>query len=254
MFVYKSHHNDLIIIKHLLLRIKFPTKHLFWVFHFLKLLQWRHFVTYLWNNPRSLTCHTHAQPFYSSLDSVQDNPGELVPEETFTHSHLSWSSVIPYLLPPSITINGIPCSIYVPGSLFPQSLSKFSLVCLLVWHPQLHTPYISSPKHCLLFAAHAHTITTCFAVVPRLCHLNLVFLSQPFTSFNTTHPSNHSHLCPLKCHLIFLSYGPGLTSVQHTTLDTTAVQSPSHYQWRPIRILVSTAASAFLSTFNMSPK
>jgi len=37
-----------------------------------------------------------------------------------------------------------PCSIYVPGSLFSQSLSKFSLVYLLAWHPQLHTPYISS--------------------------------------------------------------------------------------------------------------
>ena len=41
------------------------------------------------------------QPFHSSLDFVWDNPGELVPEETFTHSHLSWSSIIPYLLPPS---------------------------------------------------------------------------------------------------------------------------------------------------------
>ena len=50
------------------------------------------------------------------------------------------------------------CSIYVPDSLFPQSLSKFSLVYLLAWHPPLHTPYISSPNHCLLFAAHAHTI------------------------------------------------------------------------------------------------
>jgi len=38
------------------------------------------------------------------------------------------------------------CSIYVPGSLFPQSLSKFSLVYLLAWHPPLHTPYISSPN------------------------------------------------------------------------------------------------------------
>jgi len=27
------------------------------------------------------------------------------------------------------------------------------------------------------FTAHAHTIATCFAVVPRLCHLILVFLS-----------------------------------------------------------------------------
>jgi len=51
--------------------------------------------------------HAHTQPFYSSLDSVRDNPGEPVPEETFTHSHLSWSSVIPYLLPPYIVIHGI---------------------------------------------------------------------------------------------------------------------------------------------------
>ena len=37
------------------------------------------------------------KPFYGPLDFVQDNPGESVPEETFTHSHLLWSSIIPYL-------------------------------------------------------------------------------------------------------------------------------------------------------------
>ena len=42
------------------------------------------------------------QPFYGSLEFAWDNPGEPVPEETFTHSHLSWSSIIPYLLLPSI--------------------------------------------------------------------------------------------------------------------------------------------------------
>jgi len=50
-----------------------------------------------------------------------------------------------------------PHSIFVPDNLFPQFLSKFSLVYLLSWHPPLHTPYISSPNHCLLFAAHAYT-------------------------------------------------------------------------------------------------
>jgi len=40
-----------------------------------------------------------------------------------------------------------PCSIYMPGSLFPQSLFKFSLVSLLAWHPPLHTPYISSTNN-----------------------------------------------------------------------------------------------------------
>jgi len=69
------------------------------------------------------------------------------------------------------------CSIYMPNSLFAQFLSKFYLLYLLAWHPTLHTPYISSPNHCLLFAAHAHTITICFAVVLRLCHLILISLS-----------------------------------------------------------------------------
>ena len=86
------------------------------------------------------------QPFYGYiLDFVRDNPGEPLPEETLTHSHLSWSSVISYLLPPSITIQD------VPDSLFPQYLSKFSLVYLLGWHPPLHTPYIS----CLLYTSDA---------------------------------------------------------------------------------------------------
>jgi len=73
------------------------------------------------------------------------------------------------------------CSIYTPDSLFPQSLSKFSLVYLLAWHPPLHTPYIPSLNHCLLFAAHAYTIATCFAVVPKLCHLILVSLSTLYS-------------------------------------------------------------------------
>jgi len=51
--------------------------------------------------------------------------------------------------------------VHVHDSLFPQSLSKFSLVYLLAWYPPLHIPYISSPSHCFLFATHAHTITAC---------------------------------------------------------------------------------------------
>jgi len=44
------------------------------------------------------------------------------------------------------------------------------LVYLLVWSPPPHIPYISSPNQCLLFAAHAHTIVACFAVVSILYH------------------------------------------------------------------------------------
>ena len=36
---------------------------------------------------------THTQPFYGSVEFVRENPGELVPEETFTHySHRSHQS------------------------------------------------------------------------------------------------------------------------------------------------------------------
>ena len=40
-----------------------------------------------------LTAHTHTQPFYGSGEFVRENPGEPVPEETFTHySHRSHQS------------------------------------------------------------------------------------------------------------------------------------------------------------------
>jgi len=121
--------------------------------------------------------HTNTQPFYGSLNSVRDNLGEPIPEGTFTHSYLSWSSVIS-LLPPYITIHGILpvqftcltvfshnlCSSFLWSTSWPGTLS-------FILHTFLH----------LLFTAHAHTITTCFAVVSRLCHLILVSLSQPFT-------------------------------------------------------------------------
>ena len=169
------------------------------------------------------------QLFYASLNFWKTR-GSWYQKKTFIHSHLSWSSITTYLLPPSFMIHGIlPVQFMCLAVFFPQSLSKFSLVYLLVWHPPLHTPYISSPNHCLLFAAHAHRNLFCCSTEIMSCNPSL---SQPFTwnsilSLNATYPSNNSYLCLLKCHLIFLSYRPGLTSMKHTTLHTTAVQSPS---------------------------
>jgi len=114
---------------------------------------------------------------FMALDFVRDNPGEPVPEETFTHSRLLWSSIIPYLLPPSVTIHGILPVQFTSLTVFFHNLCPSFLWSTSAWHPPLHTPYISTPNHCLLFTAHSHTIANCFAVVPRLCHLILVFLS-----------------------------------------------------------------------------
>jgi len=99
-----------------------------------------------------------------------------LPTHTY-HGHQSSLICFLHLLRSMASSLFILCSTYVPDSLFPQSLSKFSLVYLLTWHHQLHTQYISSHNHCLLFSAHAHTIATCFSVVPRLCHLILVSLN-----------------------------------------------------------------------------
>jgi len=138
------------------------------------------------------TDNTLTQPFYGSVDFVWDNRGEPVTEETITHSHSSWSSIIPICF--LHLLQSMASSLFNQRVL--QSFSTISLqVFLLAWHPPLHTPYISSSNHYLLFATHAHTIATCFAVVPKLCHLNLVSLSTLYSElyFVTSH---HTFILP----------------------------------------------------------
>jgi len=95
--------------------------------------------------------------------------------------------------------------------LLAQPMSKSSLVNLLVWNHPLHTPHISSPNHCLLFTTHPyHRNLFC-------CSTEIIFLSLFQLYLNATHPSDHSHLCLLKCHIIFFPFRPGRTSTQHTT-------------------------------------
>jgi len=111
---------------------------------------------------------------------VRAYPNEPVPEVTFTHSHLSLSSIILYLFSLSIVI---------------RDILPLQFTCLIVFLHNLHPSFFGLPlglspstsysihfftqsvNRYLLFAAHAHTIATCFAVVPRLCHLILVSLS-----------------------------------------------------------------------------
>ena len=72
---------------------------------------------------------------------------------------------------------------------------------VVVWSPLFLTPYISSPSHYLLFTTHAHTIATCFAVVPRFCHLNLLFLSTLYSELFllTSHHTSILHFSSLPC-------------------------------------------------------
>jgi len=100
-----------------------------------------------------------------------------------------------------------PCSIYVPDS-FLYNLQA------LIGLPLGLAPFTSYSINFFTLSFLQHT-ANCFAVAPRLYHLILVSLSQLFTwnsifYINTTHPSDHSHLCLVNCHLIFFSYRPGV--------------------------------------------
>jgi len=120
--------------------------------------------------------HTYTHHRFTALWTVRNNPGEPVPEETFTHSQLSWSSVIPYLLPPSIMIHGILPVQFTCLTVFFHNLSPTFLGLAPSTSYSIHF----STNHCLLFAIYALTITTYFAVLPRLCHLILVSLSTVY--------------------------------------------------------------------------
>jgi len=84
-----------------------------------------------------------------------------------------------------------PCLNYVTYSFFPQSLQVFFGLPFDLAPSTSYSIHLFT-NHCLLFAVHAYTIATCFAAVPRLCHLILVSLkSQPFTwnSISALHPT-----------------------------------------------------------------
>ena len=77
------------------------------------------------------------QPFYGSLNFVRYNPGEPIPEKTFAHSHTSWSSIIPYMLHPSITIHGILPVQFMYLTVFFHNLSP-SFLWSASWPDTLH--------------------------------------------------------------------------------------------------------------------
>jgi len=90
--------------------------------------------------------HTHTQPLNGPMSGTTR-----VGQKKHSHSHPSWSSNIPYQPPPSTTIHSILLVQFTFLTVLFHNLSPGPLVFLLVWNPLLHTPYIASPNHHLLF-------------------------------------------------------------------------------------------------------
>jgi len=124
----------------------------------------------VWNKDIWLIDWLIVRPF------VWDYPREPVPEETFTHSHLSWSSIIFYLLPPSIAIH----------SLLPEQFT-----CLRVF---LHNLCPS-----ILWSTLGLAPSTLYAV-----H----FFTQSLSSFCTTCPYHRDLFC---CSTKIISSNPSLS-------------------------------------------
>jgi len=140
--------------------------------------------TFFWGDNNNTTTTVCPLP-----GTTQVSP-EPLPEETFTHSHLSWSSTILYHLPPSATIHSILPVQFMYLTIFCTSFVQVLFGLPLGVEPSISYSIHFSCNHCLLFATHAYTIATCFAVVTRLCHLlipsfSLVFLLEAL-SFTLT--------------------------------------------------------------------
>jgi len=132
------------------------------------------------------------------------------------------------------------------GQSFLHNLSPsplWSTSWYVVWSPRPHTPYIYLPNQCLLFATYAHTIAVCFAVVPRLYYLFLVFLSTPYLEicllpkhYTSSWPFS-SLLTEVPPHFPFSQARSHFHVAYCCTSHTTAVQPPSPNQWSFLRPL-----------------
>jgi len=111
-------------------------------------------------------------------DFAQDYPGEPVPEQTFIHSHVLWSSVIPYLLPPSIKIHGI----------FPVQYT-----CLTIFFHN-HSP---------------SSLWSTFDLAPSTSYS--IHFFHPLSSFCSTCPYHHSLFC---CNVKIMSSNPRQDTAQ----------------------------------------
>ena len=137
---------------------------------------------------KNLMCngYTTIQPF------VRDYQGWPVPEETFTHSHPSWSSDILYQLPPSTTIHSIPLVQFTcltvlflnlsPGPLWSSCWSR--ILYSMHFFTQSSSPFRNTCPY------HRSCNTNVMSPVPNLTLSsllgNLSFTLMPAWLFSTT--------------------------------------------------------------------
>jgi len=150
------------------------------------------------------------------VDFVRDNLGELVPEETFTHSHSSWSSII------SICFLHLLRS--MASSLFnPRALQSFSTISLQVF---FGLPLGLAPST----SYSIHFFTQSLSSFRNTCpyHPNLFHCSTEIMSSKPSLPL-YSLLGTLSCNFTLHIHLTILISVRWSATSFTFVRARSHF-------------------------
>jgi len=111
-----------------------------------------------------------------------------------------------------------------------------------ILHTFLHPIIIFFSQPC---PYHRNLFCCSTEIVSSIPSLSLNSTWNSIFYLNVTRPSDRSHLCPLKCHLIFFPYRPGLTSTQHVISHTTAVPHQSIDQVNKCNINLQCRQSSF---------
>jgi len=92
---------------------------------------------------------------------------------------------------------------YMFDNLFPLSVSKFSLVYLLAWHPPLYTPHIYLPN-CLLFSR--TELTSDIKCVVSLCKGNTCMAMTTIHTTDNCNTANNTHTIQAKAASVRLQW------------------------------------------------
>jgi len=155
--------------------------------------------------------NTHTQPFNSPLSGT-NRVGQYQKKHSPNYTHPdNQRSFINFLHLLRSTASSL-FNVRIWQS-FPQPLSRssWSGILYFILNAFLHPVVIFFSQQMPI------PLQTVFTVIPMLCHLFLISLSAPYLKIcllvNATHPSDYSHLCSLKCHLIFFPYRPNITII-----------------------------------------
>jgi len=95
---------------------------------------------------------------------------------------------------------------------------QFTYLTVFLYHLSPGPLWSTSWSGTLHFILHTflHPIIALFSQhMPIPSQPDLLIMSLSTSYLNITHPSDHSHLCSLKCHLNFISFRTGLTSTHN---------------------------------------